>query len=271
MAAANLRLYDVIVDLVPGVVAVVLVLALVFSSWNQIGAFGGVSLLFVAYAVGRLFHALGSTSPIEQLRNWMESKVLNGFLTKRKHGLSFEHRLHATLQTAASSEGEDSSPPPPPREFSNAERRVHENTVRKLEETLKAPTSVRSGDAPIPDDSPVPKEPRYLRYLGENYLYGKDTLYRKYEMLTTFYRSLWLIFFLGAVTYGAVVVASGIGYVISDSSGALAFVRIQSTRICIVIGTALTAYIALRQRVKYEYKKHRAFIHDLYIELDREN
>ena len=270
MAAANLRLYDVIVDLVPGVVAVVLVLALVPGAWDQIGAFGGVSLLFVAYAIGRLFHAVGSTSPVERIRNKMESAVLGNFLTYRRHGLSFEHRLNATLETDTGPEGDDSDLPAPPREFSSAERRVHRNAVEKLEAKLKAPTSVRSGDVPPLDDLAVPQEPRYLRYLGENYLYGKDTLYRKYEMLTTFYRSLWLIFSLSVVTYAVISVLSGIVHIVGVAGGVIPSAETTAIYFAVAGGSVLVTYIALRQRVKYEYKKHRAFVHDLYIELNRE-
>jgi hypothetical protein len=196
---------------------------------------------------------------------------LGNFLTGRRHGLSFEHRLDATLGTETGPDGDESDVSAPPREFSSAERRVHRNAVRKLESKLKAPTSVRSGDVPPLDDLPVPQEPRYLRYLGENYLYGKDTLYRKYEMLTTFYRSLWLIFFLSAVIYGVVSIGSVVAHtLVGTGAGVVLGVKTTVAYLLVAVVAAFSTYVALRQRVKYEYKKHRAFVHDLYIELNRE-
>lgn len=260
MPVSNLNLYDILVDLIPGAVGVGLVISL--FGWMNLTATSGLILLVVGYVVGRIIHALGSIQPVIWLMKGLEDAVVGSYTRKRKHGLSFRNRLRTVFDDDFEAELADDN-------GGRIEREIVKDVVNALEKQLgdvdfprneiKSHTEVKSSDTRKSTD-PVLS----FRYFGENFLYGRNTLYRKYEMLATFYRSLWLV----SVSVSCLYIAS-ILLTIPDWNSPAESIELQLSLITILLLCA--SYISLRQRIKYKFKKTRAFFNDLYLELDLPN
>lgn len=250
MVAKNLNLYDVLVDLIPGTTAVIIII-LPFTP--EIGIAGSVGLLLLGYVAGRIFHALGSTGLLDSFRNWLEEHAFFYYTPDIKYGLSFRNRLRSVFSDDFDAfDGE----------IHDSEERVTRAVIRKLEREVGVFTEIGSGNIKSHSsiDKSVPDDVLYLKYFGENHLYGKNTLYRKYEILSTFYRSLWLAFLTLSITYvlfSVYILCSDGGLLLSPDNAAGIY-------LLLALFFLLISFLCLRQRLKFRFKKSRAFIIDLY-------
>lgn len=257
MAVSNLNVYDILVDLISGVFAVGLIVG-IFGPGN-ISFTLGAGLLLIAYVVGRIFHALGSFQPIQNYRRHQEEMLFENYLADRKHGLSFRHRMMSKYNSSDNDTSFDY-------ETNGLEGRIIEDIVGEFNERWNDELKLEEGGIKSHNESASSSTYEETdnilsaRYYGENYLYGHNTLYRKYQMLTTFYRSLWLISFLGFILY-LFLAAVGLVSLYFDSN--LGFYNISyllvSIPLLIIIG-----YVSLRQHIKFKFRATRAFINDLH-------
>lgn len=271
MPVGNFNLYDVLVDLVPGVAFIFLLVRLL--QIDDITAGQGIGLLLIGYVVGRVIHAVGSLPQMTKLRIYLEEKLMGEYLDEREYGLSFRHRLMSYYNEKNDFGYEES----------DLESKVIKNAITKLgkkidekeDESIIEETEILNHDQ-ISRSNGVESTDNILtlRYYGENYLFDKNTLYLQYEITSTFYRSLWVVSTLSIILYTAGLVAHGFNYVLLECTE-IRFISQQYTTIpevayiiffipiLFVIG-----YISLRQRIKFRFKKTRAFINDLHINLE---
>lgn len=248
MPVNNLNLYDILVDFIPGTIAVGLVFAAIGP--RSVTPAGGLALLVVGYVVGRLLHAIGSIAVVGEVMKRIEDKLLREYTEPRKYGLSFRNRLRTVYDDDVCFDE--------PADY-RLQEEIVDSVVEELETRLED-TDIRAGNLQTHEEIDDVKS---LRYFGENFLYGRNTLYRKYEMLATFYRSVWLVSITVALVYLGIVVGSVLNASIQGyplplrRAGLMFFLAI----VLLVVGLLL-----LRQRVKFRFKKTRAFINDLYNE-----
>ena len=267
MAVGNLNLYDILVDLVPGTFFIILLAPLIRLNSISIGQ--GIGLLLISYVVGRLIHATGSLSFMSRVRLYLENKVLGDYLHNREHGLSFRQRLMNYYN-----EEDDFN-----YTESEHESDVIEQTISKLESKISGEDGASINDNRIQSHKELresrPLEPTdnllTLRYYGENYLFDKDTLYLQYEITSTFYRSLWTVSFLGVLIYiiallNSILIRFGVQILTLENVRILDIVPI----LVMIIVLLIVSYLSLRQRIKFRFKKTRAFINDLHINLQNE-
>lgn len=266
MAVGNLNLYDILVDLVPGTFFIVILTPLVRLDSISIGQ--GIGLLLISYVVGRLIHATGSLSFMSNIRLCLEEILLGDYLDEREHGLSFRRRLMNHYDKG--SEDFDYTE-------SDHESDLVKCTISKLEGEITGEIDASIEDNKIKsheelrESSPLESTDNLLtlRYYGENYLFDKDTLYLQYEITSTFYRSLWVVSFLGIVVY---IIALGNSVLVSRTG-----IQILTLENVILLEIApilamltllfIVGYLSLRQRIKFRFKKTKAFINDLHINL----
>ena len=267
MAVGNLNLYDILVDLVPGTFFIILLTPLIRLDSISIGQ--GIGLLLISYVVGRLIHAIGSLSFMSRIRLYLEDIVLGDYLHNREHGLSFRQRLmnyYNDEEEFGYTESEHESD-------------VIEHTISQLENKISGENDANIKDDKIQSHKELressPLEPTdnllTLRYYGENYLFDKDTLYLQYEITSTFYRSLWTVSSLGILIYtiallNSIFVICGIQILTLENVVVLEIVPI----LAMIIVLLVVSYLSLRQRIKFRFKKTRAFINDLHINLQNE-
>ena len=256
MATNNLNIYDILVDIIPGSIAILLIVGL-YRPIN-ITPVGGVAILIIGYVVGRLIHAIGSINGINGIRRSIEECLFEEYLQKRKYGLSFRNRIRYQY-------GGENKFRKIDYQMDNVEPEITDNTIKKMESYFDVDTKLSFHNIQTHDEfdpstnEAITDDVLSLRYLGENYLYGKDTLYRKYEILSTFYRSLWLTSLAGAIVYFfayLLAITTGIGQLFHPSYYSIIYIILF-----------ITSIISLRQRIKYRFKKTRAFINDLQLQL----
>ncbi|CQH55177.1 uncharacterized protein HHUB_2194 [Halobacterium hubeiense] len=231
MPVSNLNLYDVLVDLIPGTFAVGIGV-LLFGPGN-LTTISGLFLLVAGYVAGRILHAIGSLLRPAKLIAAVLA-VIYGDDVDGKGKVRF---VRSRIKAAFEGNNDDSGL----ERAGSVDDEVVIEVVAKLEKRMSGTQTEGK-----PDDI----EP--LRRFGEAFLYGRNTLYRKYEMLTTFYRSLWLVSVLSLFVVPAY-------YSVQVGSVAV---------FAIVAVLLLLNLLLLRQHVKFTDKKSQAFFNDLHIELD---
>lgn len=274
MAVNNLDLYDVLVDLVPG--TFFLFLLILLFQINNITTGQGFGLLLIGYVVGRIIHAVGSLPKLAWLRIRIEQRCLSEYVRDRKHGLSLRNRLRSQYNDDRELEYEESELESDivdstisrltnrlidGQENQNDNQSYFENDEIETHDEIKTQSDLENSDDILT-----------MRYYGENYLFDKDTLYSRYEIMATFYRSLWIASFFGVIAYTAAFV----NFLLLNYSD----IRVLNINhpmlsepviLLLVIGfLIILAYISIRQRIKFRFKKTRAFINDLHVHFNRE-
>lgn len=208
MAVQKFELYDLIVDIIPGAILLI-VLYSVLPTGLYAHFFGiqpslvpGIAIILFSYPVGRiLVHGMSSMLENDLLRSyeWMMDR-LGAWRPPQTETQDEEPEKEA--ETDQSQEGSDSDDVPGmesesehdhpvDRWFTNAETippHVASPVVEEVHQELVHLTGT--------DD-----DPEALRRYGENLLYDRQTLYGKYEILSTFYRHMTFISLLSFLTY----------------------------------------------------------------------
>ncbi|MFB6086900.1 MAG: hypothetical protein ABEJ85_00135 [Haloarculaceae archaeon] len=186
-AATRFTLYDLVVDLIPGVVAILLSFAIVgqqrLRDIVQVygAALPAVALLAIGYVVGRILHSLSNYDAVERtgIAVYNVIPLLDSLEEKDRR---FSARLAHVL-----SEGDDET-----LEYAVAER-AQESIFDRFDVTTPSPDG--SNDEPSTDSEGIGAIPerRYARYLSDTITYRKQGLSWKYGILATFFRNMWVV------------------------------------------------------------------------------
>lgn len=177
MQIQQFTLYDVIADIVPGGTALIVFYSVslggsTFQNTNPI--FVGGILLLGGFFVGRIGHSLGSLGE----KQYGDSESSSSFETPEDCPQPIVRAVELELSNRLSALNQDEE---------------SENE----EESVKADGGENCGQFDV----------HTKRKYGESILYGEHTLYRKYEMLSTFFRnSLVLGLFVGVYVLGITVI-----------------------------------------------------------------
>jgi hypothetical protein len=202
MPVGNLNLYDILVDLIPG--TSLIGFFILYLQPTSISSGEGLILLIAGYVAGRIIHGFVSLEWVDKCRICIEERLFSDYVDERKYGLSFRNRVRA--EYSDSQDGNFKA-----YDADNIEPELIKTTVEELLAKLPADIDAEELDTVShqklseADTDEKTDNILSLRYYGENLLYGKDYLYHKYEMLATFYRSMWLVGLLAAVFYTAVL------------------------------------------------------------------
>jgi len=206
MAIQKFALYDLIVDIIPGAILLVVLYSVAPTGLYQ-HFFGispslvpGIAVILFSYPVGRIVvHGISSkvekpllslyTKPVNNLRKWLNTysgttlEVLSDELTQD--------------QSEDASENGDAS--------NKNQDKDHDNLIENwLDDAETTPSDVSSSvvhdvRTGLVGITGAEANPEALRRYGENVLFPRDTLYGKYEILSTFYRHMT---FMSIVAFG---------------------------------------------------------------------
>lgn len=262
MAVQNLTLYDLIVDLTPGITAIFIFVPL-FPSKSLVSQilFGspfrfGLSLLVLGYVAGRLLHAISGSKIFEVVQRLTDRLYLRAYTTV----LSVILWMLADRSWATD----------PLEDRSSLRRRARsiEERVRGNAETKSQQICAEACDNYIVAD--YNKGIASFKHFGESLLYGERGLYRKYEMLSTFFRNLSLLFVLSSSIYTFYL--HGIPYEHQIDGFVHKSIWTVNTTSPYPYEYAPYFFLTLgflcyTQRLKFEHRRNRAFIDDLYLKL----
>lgn len=272
MPIQNFTLYDIIADLTPGITGIFVFVPLAWSeSLVQKALFSspfkfGVSLLVFGFVFGRLLHTISGSKPVEILRSLADeiyTKIYSGIFSDRAHQAITESQVcnlapsFLTRLVEAVSTHFDGG----------ANSKSFEDRIESLPETKSQKICVNSRDEYLAFGKGSAGTKRF-EHFGESLLYGERVLYRKYEMLSTFFGNLAFLFSIGAIVYGAYV--CGVPYF----SRPFPYESLWTANTTgpypywwTVPFFLLLSFLCHTQRLKFEHRKHRAFVDDLYLKL----
>lgn len=232
MVVQKFTSYDLIVDIIPGLLAVFLTALLLptgleigFTNSNPILTGGAVFVL--SYFVGRLFHGLGSV---------VDDSLVGEFLSNSRKIELMEQE--------------------------NGEASIPGVSERVLSEVIEALHSRMGGE----------RSSKAMKHYGENLLYEENVLYSKYEILTTFFRSIWIIFvFYSFIFIFYPYIRSGFNFVFQGlyaNPGVLTSVTaLPGIYPLFGITFALLAGFFINQWRTFQKRRDRAFVNDLHLHL----
>lgn len=268
MPVQKLDIYDVIVDVFPGIITAMLTIILLAplsllpeQPFGQLGVSVGILFLALFYILGRLVH--GIASGIDSLVRWatpnlhtklLETSVRDTNVYRKLSELAFPITgPHYTFEQHMQDGLSVISP------FTLKTTLAHE-LITSINESY----DVKVDQIDNHDLSEV-------KNLSYSILYNKDVLYRKYEILATFFRSLYVVFFAFTIFYSltSISVFTGSGGIIINQQ------TIWSTFVYKYPGLALLALILmlvlfivfLHQRRKFSHRRGWALIYDTVNEL----
>lgn len=289
MATERLTLFDVIVDLIPGVIFLLFLIPFVSTASIQ-GATSSVLsaaivLLALGYAVGRSIHAVASRAWLTtrltkfawktgfwgRLGNFYGSPQLRDIhdlvADSTYDGVDFEtnfvfeDRIEAVLSRYEKGEddnGDDEQP-----ELADSTDYEHV-IIRELLDNAQTELdfSEERGEE-VPRRLKWESDLEYLEHLGHSVLHGESTLYQRYTILATFYRNLWLAILLGGISHLGLYLMANIrqipGIISSPSiASIIAGVAIPVLFILILI------LLSVRW-LEFRYRRLRALINDMYL------
>ena len=245
MATAKFTLYDLVVDLIPGVIALLLFFWL-FQPANleelvQIygTALPAIAFLAAGYVIGRVIHSISNIDYIEK----------------------FAVKIHNLNPLWKSVEPRD-------RKFSNRvaylrhnveEKSLEKATAMKAQKHLYNQMGIddfsddyEEGDAEAFEKGSIGKIPdlRYARYLSDTVTYQNQSLSWKYGILATYFRNMWIVLIAAAFLYVGV--------------------RQLESSIGIFILLLVSGLICLQQRFKFKRRQIRTMINELSVMADAE-
>jgi hypothetical protein len=240
-AESRFTLYDLIVDSIPGVVAIILFFW-IFGPARLRGlvqvydtALPAVALLAVGYVVGRVIQAISNMDVVEKvgvmIYNWTPT-----FERLEPRDRKYSNRLAYLMNYGK----EDS-----------LEKAVGEAALESIfdEVDLTVPdVAYDRGDAEYFTRGAIGDIPdlRYARYLSDTLTYRNQSLSWKYGILATFFRNIWLI-----------LIVAAFDYLINQVP------EVDLTSVAIFIGLIVSGVICLQQRFKFKRRQIWTMINEI--------
>jgi len=180
MPIHQFRTYDLIVDIVPGALAIILLLPLPPLDSVTIpttdGILAATILLLGGFLAGRLLHTISS----------LIEKALFALINRFNSNITLNDYI------------ETGQPPPPDTDTdNNADNTLDNDTIDPAVLT----TVVTTLQTRMTDPKRTRSTPDAIKRYGETLLYDHVTLHHRYETLTTFYRSLTILFLAATLLY----------------------------------------------------------------------
>lgn len=288
MATERLTLFDVIVDLIPGIVFLLFLIPFV-STASIPGATStvlsaAIVLLAVGYAVGRIIHAVAA-------RKWLTTRLtkfawktgfwwrLGNFFGSSQlrdiHDLvadstneevdfetnfEFKERIQSVLSTYEDDEDdeEDKDDNDDDDEPALANSTIYEHVIiRELIDNAETELDfAKESEDEEPNRLKWETNLEYLEHLGHSLLHGESTLYQRYTILATFYRNLWVAILLGGLVNVGLYFAR-----IANQGGEVNWLTLIAS-----IGVGFLILIMLSVRwLEFRYRRLRALINDMYL------
>ncbi|WP_157572936.1 hypothetical protein [Halogranum rubrum] len=260
MPVQQFSAYDVIVDVIPGAIGLILVSTLLpKSAFNSLTAYSpivsGSALLVGGYFFGRIIHSFSSRIPdlagSANRRIRFDSLEETGFSPRLlrifRDILLFPLKLISGFGDRSRLKNWFDKPEDSPTD-------VNHRTIYQVIEGLANKMGYQH--------KPLPEPSSMIKY-GENLLYGEDSLYMKYEMLSTFFRNisvLSILFSLASVSYWYIARwGQNIRFNNWDPQIAL------PPEIYLFLGLFAfsIAAISYAQKTDFESRRDRAYINDL--------
>lgn len=258
MVFRQLRLYDVVTDLLPGVATVVLLIPLfpeqsfvarLFFSGKLLS---GATLLFAGYLFGRAVNLTSNVAPVRRVLDILDGTFVWLGLHQRFAPGDVERRIrsgeesddtdgtHYGSTSFQDLMANDSTP-----------ETVSQRACRALAETFEAETDVERYAA--------------TEEFGKSLLHRKGSLYRRYEMMAVMFRAFAFVFLVFAVLYAANSVAIWAGY---ESIWTTTIDEKYPHYLVSPVFAVLT-YPTLHQWWLFRQRAAEAFVNDLYMEMIR--
>lgn len=273
MSVQQFSAYDIVVDVVPGsvgLIAAVLLLPQPALSYvtSLSGVVSGITLLIGGFFFGRVVHSLSSTVPeYERLQEVSESYAHDD--DDLDEDTSLTTRVALTLARFSPELGslilliqyvtgmsDNSNLEDWLRGTTDPPEDVDTLVVSRVRRSLCSKMGHPEGALPV--------HPSGMVKYGQNILFSRNTLYTKYEMLSTFFRNVSFLLFLFSLTSAiyALVSLTEPGAVLRSFVVSLPF----SPTIYLVFSTAgfLLSMIARSRKKEFERRRDRAFIYDLH-------
>lgn len=210
MAAGRFTLYDVVVDLIPGGITLLLAIwisqsAIASEVVQEFGtALPAIAFLAVAYITGRTIHALTSITIIGRIGVALHNQ-LPYVEQVDDHDRRFLYRLYILNESEKVGKSV---------EHTTAEQAVQYlcNEIDFKRNSLSYETgdiSETGGSDKKDDNDAFAREGsigdindlRYLRYLADTITYESQSLSWKYGILATFFRNMWVVLIITAIVY----------------------------------------------------------------------
>lgn len=115
--------------------------------------------------------------------------------------------------------------------------------------------------------------PKALRRYGENILFPRDTLYGKYEILATFYRHMTFVSILSLIVYMPYILLHLTGRsILTSVNGPAPISGLPHTILLLIpIVAIISLFLCQRQWQNRNKSKNRAFVNDLHTYLREQN
>ncbi|WP_152663281.1 hypothetical protein [Halorubrum saccharovorum] len=264
MPLQKFQIYDVIVDIIPGIVFSALLIPLIIPSSREtnIPAVGGgvaiaIVLLAVGYVLGRVVHSFSSLfdSIVRATIRFLEARLMRGRLagpiSQARNKLIPIFGYHYTVEDHIQ---EAMSPITPFTLKTGSSYRLIEKINKKYEIDVD---SLDHGE--------------YLEeyeHFSHSLLYNKQVLYRRYEILATFFRSMYVLCFIFAIAY--TISAYQVVGLFERPLLWNHVVKDYGTQAGILVGSLLLlSFIFAHQKRKFSNRRGRALIYDSLIELEK--
>lgn len=270
MATERLTLFDVIADLIPGIV-LLLFLSPGIQTVVNIGNYGlvGTALIIVAigYPAGRIIHAAAARKRFsKQMANsgWSVGSVqlddvrdeYISDLHDEENPIQFKFPIRVkTLRQGKSSRGETDSI------VGSYEHKLTNKMLDLAEAKYDYPNDTGKSNSTTSGES----DEEYLEHLGHSILHGNPSLYLRYTILATFYRNLWFSTRFGAPVFILLMIYK-YGLAIGNTTE-----TITTIIFLVIFGIGYLWILELLsvRWLEFRYRRLRAFINELYLHLDQ--
>lgn len=261
MPIQQLRLYDFLVDIFPGLAAIYLAQLLIpidelpFGSPSVSGILIAVILIGAGYLVGRLIHSLSGTS----------SKFLDSIVPAAKYpprDYSKRNRIMYEFRKSLPIEDEEKVVDD---FFAEdwAPERVSGPTlqVRYPYVDFEIIRNVKKRVEDVYDFDPEKVEERTVRHFAYSELHNSNNLYERYNILVTFFRNItftfWVVFLIAFCQYSLNWFNIAIWQIPAP------WLQEQNSGIFLILLFAV-AIISSRQLFKYSFRRNRHLVIDFY-------
>lgn len=263
MAIQKFALYDLIVDIIPG--AILLVVLYSVAPTGLYEQFPGISsslvpgtvVILFSYPVGRIA-VHGISSKIEDQLLSLYPSSLSNFINRK---------LSGKLIGAPSADVSRNKKPPSKEQSENSNILLEDwfNNSETIPSDVSSSVveDVHNGLKNIGGSE---TNPVALRRYGENILFSRETLYGKYEILSTFYRHMTFVSLSASLIYLFYLVLHRSGYSSQLVSGGSAPISDWSLApsVVLLVGALGTFYLCLWRWKDWNKSRNRAFINDLH-------
>jgi hypothetical protein len=245
-ADSRFTLYDLVVDLIPGVTAILLFFWIYGSADPRelVAVYGialpTVALLAVGYVVGRVIHSISNADHVEKTAIGIYNRI-PGFGSLEPKDRKFSNRL---AHLKSNEQGE------------SLEKEIGETALEAIfdEVGLDVPdVEYEEGDAEAFARDSVGKIPdfRYARYVADTLTYQHQSLSWKYGILATFFRNMWPI-----------LIVAAFAYLITR------YPALNRASVGIFFGLLFSGLICVQQRFKFKRRQIRTMINEIALSTD---